>query len=50
MAAHLVVGRLANVVNARDQFVREVLQQAYLASQVALFLIAIHPMYAVQKN
>jgi len=36
-------GRLARVVNARDQFMRDaVLQQGYLASQVATFL-ACHP-------
>ena len=36
-------GRLANVVNARDQFIREaVLEQGYLASQVAEFL-SCHP-------
>jgi REP element-mobilizing transposase RayT len=36
-------GRLATVVNARDQFIREaVLDQGYLASQVAEFL-ACHP-------
>ena len=36
-------GRLAKVVNARDRFIREaVLQQGYLASQVADFL-ACHP-------
>jgi putative transposase len=46
-------GRLASVVNARDQFIREaVLQQGYLASQVADFL-ACHPSNvsrALQKN
>jgi hypothetical protein len=32
-------GRLANVVNARDQLIREaVLEQGYLTSQVAEFL------------
>jgi hypothetical protein len=32
-------GRLANVINARDQFIREgVLEQGYLAAQVADFL------------
>jgi hypothetical protein len=37
-------GRLANVVEARDRFIREaVLEQGYLASQVAIFLSAIHP-------
>jgi putative transposase len=36
-------GRLANVVKARDRFIREaVLEQGYLASQVAAFL-AYHP-------
>lgn len=36
-------GRLANVVEARDRFIREaVLEQGYLASQVAQFL-ACHP-------
>jgi hypothetical protein len=36
-------GRPANVVNARDRFIREaVLEQGYLASQVANFLVC-HP-------
>lgn len=36
-------GRLANVIEARDRFVREaVLEQGYLASQVAEFLVC-HP-------
>jgi len=36
-------GRLANVVKALDRFIREaVLEQGYLASQVAEFL-ACHP-------
>jgi len=46
-------GRLANVVGARDRFIREaVLEQGYLASQVADFL-ARHPSNvsrALQKN
>lgn len=36
-------GRLANVVKARDRFIREaVVEQGYLASQVTQFL-ACHP-------
>ena len=46
-------GRLGNVVEARDRFIREaVLEQGYLASQVADFL-ACHPCNvsrALQKN
>ena len=46
-------GRLANIVEARDRFIREsVLEQGYLASQVADFF-ACHPSNisgALQKN
>ena len=46
-------GRLANVVEARDRFIREaLLEQSYLASEVADFL-ACHPSNvsrALQKN
>ena len=44
---------LANLVNCRDQFIREaVLEQGYLASQVAEFL-SCHPSnvsWALQKS
>ena len=37
-------GRLANVVEARDRFIREaVLEQGYLASRWPIFVPAIHP-------